>query len=152
MHQVLVVAWGSSSLTRDQTQASLHWEHRILAAGQPGKSQAFIAFEIKDKFSPVVRTSDLLLTLPSRLKLCLFPTRALGCISTALSIVFQTFPLNLSVFTLSSCCSFCLWQPPPTKQCSRGKALSDSSACWNHLALLRTILSFKEPSWLSLCV
>ena len=29
---------GSSSLTRDQSQASLHWKHRVLATGPPGKS------------------------------------------------------------------------------------------------------------------
>ena len=28
---------GSSSLTRDQTQAPLHWEHRVLATGPSGK-------------------------------------------------------------------------------------------------------------------
>ena len=28
----------SSSLTRDQTQTPLHWEHKVLATGTPGKS------------------------------------------------------------------------------------------------------------------
>ena len=30
---------GSSSLTRDQAQGPLHWEHRVLATGLPGKSR-----------------------------------------------------------------------------------------------------------------
>ena len=29
---------GSSSLTRDQTWAPLHWKHGVLATGLPGKS------------------------------------------------------------------------------------------------------------------
>ena len=29
----------SSSLTRDQTRGPLHWAHRVLATGLPGKSQ-----------------------------------------------------------------------------------------------------------------
>ena len=33
---------GSSSLTRDQTEAPLHWEHRFLTPGPPGKSKTSV--------------------------------------------------------------------------------------------------------------
>ena len=35
---------GSTSLTRDQTQAPLHWECRVLTTGPPGKSLIFATF------------------------------------------------------------------------------------------------------------
>ena len=35
---------GSSSLTRGQTQGLLHWAHRVLATGLPGKSQFVVVY------------------------------------------------------------------------------------------------------------
>ena len=76
-------------------QASLLWEHRILATGQPGKSQAFITFEIKDKLLTCSQDLRSAPHLALQTQALFVPHKSSWLLSDCIAQYFPDLPLEL---------------------------------------------------------